>query len=180
IVQGHQGHLTIDSEDGQGTSVGLYLPRLRPEVHVEKVPDFQSGEVVEPESTPGHNILVVDDEEAVMDVVRRFLESAGHNVTCCASGAEALDLVAQGQLADLVILDLMIPREDGVVTFQRLRQRRPNIPVLLCTGLLQGDPTPQILQAGGVGLLRKPFRMNELWYAVNQTLAGETTVGTLP
>ena len=78
----------------------------------------------------------------------------------------------QGQEADLVILDLMIPREEGWQTFEALRQRRPQLPVLVCTGLLQEDPAPLLLQQPGVSLLRKPFRMNELWYAVNQALAG--------
>jgi DNA-binding response OmpR family regulator len=64
---------------------------------------------------------------------------------------------------DLVILDLMMPREDTAVTFQRLRQRRPGVPVLLCTGLPQADPAPELLRYDNVGLIRKPFRMNELW-----------------
>jgi hypothetical protein len=51
-----------------------------------------------------------------------------------------------------------------------MRQRWPRLPILLCTGLLQTEPgTPQF-QGEQVQLLRKPFRMNELWFAVNQTL----------
>jgi len=72
--------------------------------------------------------------------------------------------------ADLVILDLMMPREDAATTFQRLRQRRPNVPVLICTGLPQAEPAPELLRQPGVSLIRKPFRMNELWYAVKQLL----------
>jgi DNA-binding NtrC family response regulator len=71
----------------------------------------------------------------------------------------------------MVILDLMIPHEEGTATFEQLRRLRPGLPVLVCTGLLQADPAPLLLQQPGVGLLRKPFRMNELWYAVNQALA---------
>jgi CheY-like chemotaxis protein len=90
-------------------------------------------------------------------------------VTCATSGAQALRLLEEGRPADLVVLDLMMPREDGSATFRRLRQLRPNAPVLLCTGVVQGDPSP-LLDEGAAGLLRKPFRMNELWYAVNQAL----------
>jgi PAS domain S-box-containing protein len=174
IMHGHQGFLTIDTRLKQGTRVGLYLPRL-----VAPVPpgeaggrgDFEPGHVLEPENGPGRNILVVDDEAAVLDVVRRFLEIAGHQVLCAQSGNEALTLVQNGRAVDLVILDVMMPREEETSIFQRLRQRLPGVPVLLCTGLLQPDPAPQLLQAGAVGLLRKPFRMNELWYAVDQALA---------
>jgi two-component system cell cycle sensor histidine kinase/response regulator CckA len=170
IIQGHQGFLTIDSAAGRGTCASLYLPRLITVAEDESRVSFESGQVLEPESTPGRDILVVDDEEAVRDVVRRFLMIAGHSVTVAHSGEEAVELLADGRTFDLVILDLMMPREDGVTTFQRLRQRRPRLPILLCTGLPQPDPAPQLAQAGGVCILRKPFRMNELWFAVKQAL----------
>jgi PAS domain S-box-containing protein len=171
IVQGHQGFLTIDTAPGVGTRVGLYLPRLAAADGERASPLYKDAEVLEPEPTAGRAILVIDDEEAVLDVVRRFLQIAGHRVTCATSGHEALDLLANGRTTDLIILDLMMPREDAVTTFQRLRQRRPGVPVLLCTGLPQADPVPELLRTGAAGLIRKPFRMNELWYAVKQALA---------
>jgi PAS domain S-box-containing protein len=172
IVQGHQGFLTIDSDPSRGTRVGLYLPRLIEALDTGRPATPALGpEVLEPESLPGRSILVIDDEEVVLDVVRRFLQIAGHRVTCVSRGHEALELLAAGQQADLVILDLMMPREDAAVTFQRLRQRRPGVPVLLCTGLPQADPAPELLRYDNVGLIRKPFRMNELWYAVRQALS---------
>jgi PAS domain S-box-containing protein len=171
IVQGHQGYLAIDSHPGRGTRVALYLPRL-PEAPdaVRPAAAALGPEVLEPENMPGRSILVIDDEEAVLDVVRRFLQIAGHRVTCVSRSQEALDGLAGGGVADLVILDLMMPREDAAVTFRRLRQQRPGVPILLCTGAPQADPAPQLLRHEGVGLVRKPFRMNELWYAVRQAL----------
>jgi CheY-like chemotaxis protein len=171
IMHGHQGHLTIRSRPGDGTLVSLYLPRLADMTTFDEELDFEAGQVLEPESVPKRNILVVDDEEAVLDVIRRFLEIAGHHVTCVTTGKEAVALLSNGRQVDLVILDLMIPREEGTATFEQVRQHRPGIPVLLCTGLLQADPAPPLLQAPSVSLLRKPFRMHELWYAVNQALA---------
>jgi two-component system cell cycle sensor histidine kinase/response regulator CckA len=174
IVQGHQGFMAIESEPTKGTTVGLYMQRLvQPSAKVE-TSEFESGQVLEPETAPGRNILVIDDEEAVLDVVRRFLEIAGHKVTCASSGHAGLELLSAAVNVDLVILDLMMPREDAVTTFQRLKQRRPSMPILLCTGMPLGQPTPQLLAAGAMGVLRKPFRMNELWYAVNQALSGKT------
>jgi len=169
IVQGHQGYLTIESKPDQGTRMGIYLPRL---VGLMKQDadgqSFESGQVLEPDNAPGRSILVLDDEQAVLDVVRRFLEIAGHQVTCVSNSQAAMELLASGRPVDLVILDLMMPREDSANTFARLRQCRANLPVLLCTGLAQADPAPQLLQCQGVSLIRKPFRMNELWYAVKQ------------
>jgi PAS domain S-box-containing protein len=178
IVHGHHGCLVIDSAPSRGTCVGLYLPRLSETARPEAGrPTFPVDHVLEPERAPGRNILVIDDEVAVQDVVRRFLEIAGHHVTCVGSGAEALELLTGGMPLDLAILDWMMPREDGHATFHRLRQRRPRLPILLCTGLLENEPSPQLMQAGPVELLRKPFRMNELWYSVNQALAAERPAG---
>ncbi len=170
IMQGHQGFLTLRSQPQEGTCVGLYLPRLAAAPTEPEVPAFAKGQILEPEPFPGRNILVVDDETAVLDVVRRFLEIAGHTVTCATSGRQALELLSDGRPVDLVILDLMIPREEGQENFHRLRQRLPGLPILLCTGLLQGESALKLLSHQAVHLLRKPFRMNELWYAVNITL----------
>src|SRR6516225_1788387 len=139
IVHGHQGYLTINTAPGKGTCVGLYLPRLTAPAPADQPgaarSEFEAGQVLEPESVPGRNILVVDDEEAVLDVVRRFLEIAEHHVACAASGAEAVRALENGLSADLLILDVLLPREDGIL-FRTLRERWPRLPVLLCTGLL--------------------------------------------
>jgi DNA-binding NtrC family response regulator len=73
-------------------------------------------------------------------------------------------------VVDLVVLDLMMPREDAADTFRRLRQRRPGLPILLCTGLAEVSPAPELLLNPRVGLIRKPFRMDGLWKAVGQAL----------
>ena len=67
----------------------------------------------------------------------------------------------QGNVVDLIILDLMIPREEGPMNFRRFRERFPETPILLCTGLVQADQASQLLKEGAADLLRKPFRMNE-------------------
>jgi hypothetical protein len=171
IVQGHQGYLSIETTPGKGSCVGIYLPRL-----VESSAQTSSkhrvrplmDEVVESELQPGLSILVIDDEDLVLDVVRRFLEIAGHQVYCSSSGQQGVELLTTGQQVDLIILDLMMPREDAQSTFQRIRQKAPTVPILLCTGLAEAQPAPLLLQQSATGLIRKPFRMNELWYAVNR------------
>jgi PAS domain S-box-containing protein len=173
IVRGHQGFLTIDSVPGRGTSVSIYLPHRVGKPSAGEILDFESGQIVEPETVAGRTILVLDDEEAVRDVVRRFLEIAGHHVICAATGQDALALAGPDGAIDLVILDLMMPRDDGFVVFRRLRAQRPELPILLCTALLNSDPALALAESGQAALIRKPFRMNELWYAVNEALAGK-------
>ena len=148
--------------------MGLYLPRL-----LRHVPDptAANAKVLEPEASPRRHILVVDDEQAVQDVMRRFLEIAGHEIVCAANGQEALRCL-QNQAVDLVVLDWMIPKEEGPANFSLIRQARPGMPILLCTGVVHADQASDLLGEGGVGMLHKPFRMNELWYAVNNALQG--------
>ena len=166
IITGHQGFLTIASEPGQGTCMALYLPRL---VQHVSSPDAANVTVLEPEASLHKSILVVDDEEAVQDVIRRFLEIAGHHVICAASGQQAVAYLREHPV-DLVVLDWMIPKEEGRGNFYLIRQARPKLPILLCTGLVQTDQAAELLREEAVDLLRKPFRMNELWYAVNNSL----------
>src|SRR5262249_12069566 len=99
------------------------------------------------------------------------LEIAGHTVTCAGSGHEALELVAAGLPVDLVVLDLMMPRESSAATFHRLRERRPGLPVLLCTGLLRDEAPAALLSAGAVGRVPRPFRRAEVGAAVKQALS---------
>jgi PAS domain S-box-containing protein len=170
IVHGHQGFLTIDSEAGQGTCVRIYLPRLVELCEPVAVP-VEGVHILEPDPQAARNILVIDDEDAVMDVVRRFLEIAGHQVDCASSGSAAVARLRGGFKPDLIILDLMVPKEDGTANFRALRSEDPSIPILLCTGLVQNDLAQALLQEGACDLLRKPFRMNELWYAVNKAVS---------
>ncbi|MCI0379347.1 MAG: response regulator [Gemmataceae bacterium] len=168
IIHGHFGFLIIQSEVGKGTRVSLFLPRLTAAGPIKEVAQTP---VLEPDHPPGKNILVIDDEEAVLDVVRRFLQIAGHTVHCATSAKQGLELMHNGPSMDMAILDLMIPHEVGITNFRALRARSPKLPILLCTGLLQNDQSQEMLQQEGVDLLRKPFRMNELWYAVNKAIS---------
>jgi CheY-like chemotaxis protein len=167
IITGHQGFLTIDSQAGKGTCVRIYLPRLARE---SSPGETDPSAVLEPENAPSRHILVIDDEAAVLDVVRRFLTIAGHRVTEAASGQEACAILARDPSIELAILDLMIPREEGADNFRALRAVQPRLPVLLCTGLVQSEQADELLRQGAAGVLRKPFRMNEMWYAVNRCL----------
>ncbi|GEM_PF-1080073 len=168
IVHGHQGHLTLRSAMGQGTCVSVYLPRLTEAAETGVTPI--DVHILEPEATQRRKILVIDDAEAVLDVVRRFLEIAGHQVVCAQTGAQGVELLREGLQPDLVILDLMIPKEDGPANFRLVRATAPQTPILLCTGLVQMDIAQTLLQEGAADLLHKPFRMNELWYAVNKAV----------
>jgi len=174
IVQAHQGYLQIDSAAGVGSTMSIYLPRVAVG-EVEPPPQA----VAETPSDPGRptrplSILVLDDEDAVLDVVRRFLEIAGHRAEVAATGRAGLALLATRSF-DLIVLDLMIPSEDAGMTFLELRRLAPGVPVVLCTGMPEAEPAPTLLAAGAAGLVRKPFRMKDLLDAVRRATRSADT-----
>jgi DNA-binding response OmpR family regulator len=105
-------------------------------------------------------VLVVDDDVNVRDVVRRYLEHAGYQVTLVGSGERAIRL-AEEEDPDLVVLDLMLPGMDGFEVCRRLRQRGP-IPVVMLTARGEEEDRIAGLQLGADDYVAKPFSPREL------------------
>ena len=112
---------------------------------------------------PKLQILVVDDEEMGLMLVKQLLTTAGYHVTTAQSGFECLDLFRRRPFSyQLVLLDLTMPFMDGEETFHRLREIRPDVPVMLCTGFIQNERLERLMTAGMSGFLRKPFAPDEI------------------
>jgi DNA-binding response OmpR family regulator len=105
-------------------------------------------------------VLVVEDDEAITDVVRRALRQAGHEVRTAADGVEALD-AADEFVPDLVVLDLGLPRLDGVEVSRRLRSES-DAPILILTARTEVDDRVAGLDSGADDYLVKPFEVREL------------------
>jgi two-component system response regulator MprA len=110
--------------------------------------------------TPSARVLVVEDDEAIADVLRRSLRAEGHEVQSAGDGAEALT-VAERFSPDLVILDLGLPRLDGIEVLKRLRADG-DVPVLILTARTETDDRVEGLDSGADDYLPKPFERAEL------------------
>src|SRR5882724_1637208 len=119
-------------------------------------------------------VLVVDDDETVRDVVRRYLELAGHEVTVAGDGELALTLVAQAE-PDLIVLDLMLPGIDGLEVCRRIRQRSA-VPVVMLTALGEEENRIAGLQLGADDYVTKPFSPRELALRVSSVLRRARTM----
>ncbi len=108
-------------------------------------------------------ILVVDDDAAVRDSLRRALQLEGYEVELALDGGEALDLFARnGGEPDAVVLDVLMPRVDGLEVCRRLRADGNAVPVLMLTARDQVSDRVAGLDAGADDYLVKPFALEEL------------------
>ncbi|BEL05948.1 response regulator transcription factor [Actinoplanes sichuanensis] len=116
---------------------------------------------------PG-SVLVVEDDRELRDVVRRYLERAGHTVHTTGSGAEALSLLETGGL-DLVVLDLSLPDVDGLDVLAAARQG-DEVPVVVLTARSQVEDRIDGLRRGADDYVTKPFSPTELVLRVQAVL----------
>ncbi|WP_011581476.1 MULTISPECIES: response regulator [Chelativorans] len=114
------------------------------------------------------HLLVVDDDTRIRTLLKRFLTEEGFRVTVAANAAEARRKLA-GLDFDLLVLDVMMPGEDGVGLTRSLRQER-DVPILMLTALSETESRVTGLQAGADDYLPKPFDPRELVLRVNNIL----------
>jgi two-component system response regulator MprA len=109
------------------------------------------------------SILVVDDEPAVRESLRRALELEGYDVELATDGDEAIARLGQAEQPDAVILDILMPRIDGLEVCRRLRSSGNSVPVLMLTAQAEVDSRVAGLDAGADDYLPKPFALAELF-----------------
>ena len=114
-------------------------------------------------------LLVVDDDTRIRDLLRRYLTQEGFEVST-AEGSAAMDLVLQNEAIDLIVLDLMMPGEDGLSICRRLRNSSNNTPIIMLTA--KGEDVDRIvgLEVGADDYLTKPFNPRELLARVQAVL----------
>jgi two-component system, OmpR family, phosphate regulon response regulator OmpR len=120
------------------------------------------------------NILIVDDDVRMRELLQRYLTEQGFTVKTVADGAEMDASINQAQ-PDLLVLDLMLPGEDGLAICRRLRGMGKNIPIIMLTA--RGDEIDRIvgLEMGADDYLPKPFNPRELLARINAILRRHET-----
>ncbi|MCR9161809.1 MAG: response regulator [Nannocystaceae bacterium] len=166
ILRGHRGKVRVSSTPGEGTSVRIFLP-----VSARKAE--QSGRYLAPvyEPPPGGGVvLVVDDEEGVRRMVTAALTEADHEVVAAANGVEALKRLAERPDIDVVLLDVMMPQMDGAQALRLLRDRAPNIRVILTSGYGERSVLDWLRVSDKVDFLKKPYRVEDVVTKVGEVL----------
>ncbi|HET9465716.1 MAG TPA: ATP-binding protein [Gemmatimonadales bacterium] len=160
IVRSHHGLIRIRTEPGVGTSFRVLFPAVEGS---PSRPGKPSGE--RSEWRGSGTILVVEDEEGVREVAERILQDIGFQTIPAEDGRHALDIMEEvGNSITAVLLDLSMPRMGGAEAFRRLREMRPELPILMMSGYTQQVVAPQFANSGpgNTGFIQKPFLAEDL------------------
>ncbi|MEK7798499.1 MAG: response regulator, partial [Acidobacteriota bacterium] len=114
-------------------------------------------------------ILVVDDDEGVRQVLGQSLQEAGYRVSSAESGEKAV-AAAHEEAFDLVILDMVLPRVDGMEVLREITAAKPELPVVMITGYASVETAIKAMKMGAVDYIVKPFRMEEVELVVGKAL----------
>jgi DNA-binding response OmpR family regulator len=123
------------------------------------------------------NVLVVDDDKEIVESISIFLSGEGYKPLKAYDGMEALDILSESQV-HLMILDIMMPRLDGIRTLMKLRESR-NIPVILLSAKSEDADKILGLTAGADDYVTKPFNPSELMARVKSQLRRYTQLGSI-
>ncbi|HOO57351.1 MAG TPA: PAS domain S-box protein [bacterium] len=165
IIKNHGGHIEMSSVPGEGTVVDIYLP-----VSVNCEVGEKETRKAEPMKGIG-TILAVDDEPGILLLLERILNRAGYSVLKAACGKDALDVFETGRDdIDAVVLDLMMPEMDGEELFAKLLEIKPDVKVILSSGISIDGHAGSIMDKGVCGFVQKPFVISDLLGAVSEIL----------
>lgn len=117
------------------------------------------------------NILVADDEEGLLELIRFSLDADGHSVTTAKNGRDALNLARKSRF-DLVVMDVMMPFMDGYHVASEISQAKDSPPILLLTSRDFDQDQTAIKGSGATAFLSKPFEITELLRVVKDLVAG--------
>ena len=168
IVKSYGGEITVESEPDKGTSFHIFFPKIKSNEHVE---------ISGTSKPPGgkENILLVDDEEdLVVRVLKKILEDLGYNVMAKYSGIQALKAFCDDpDWFDLVITDQTMPKMTGIELSQKLLEISPRIPIILISGFSNVIPVDMIKKIGIKEFIMKPFEIQELANIIRKLLDEE-------
>jgi len=157
IVSRHGGSITVDSEEGRGSTFRLSFPSAA----TVEPPAAAPARVVDAGPVRPLRCLIVDDEEPVRAMLADAVESVGHHATAVEGGAEAIARL-RAEPFDVVLTDLAMPRVSGWQVARAVKQLAPGVRVVLVTGF-GVELSPEERRANGVDLvLVKPLQIQEI------------------
>jgi PAS domain S-box-containing protein len=168
IVRGHRGAIELETSPGAGARFRVCFPAAAIEATRPPAP--------QPVREHRRSVLVIDDEEAVRNIVRAVLSRAGYSVLTAADGLAGLELFrSRESQVSLIILDVSMPRMSGSEVLAEIRKAGSQVKILITSGYPESEAMAHIRQEDIAGFLQKPFTVRQVAALIANVL-GETTI----
>jgi CheY-like chemotaxis protein len=165
IVTSHNGHITVESTPGEGTTFKIYFPIIPVKVFDRK----QTLGARLPGGT--ERVMLIDDEVDIVQVNRQMLERLGYTVTAFTDSAAAVAAFeSDPHCVDLLITDMTMPGLTGDHVVQAALTRRPDLPIIMCTGFSEIITKEKALGMGVRKLMMKPLSLGVLARTIRELL----------
>jgi PAS domain S-box-containing protein len=166
IVKSHAGFVQVQTETQKGTTFLIYLPATQ---DVENQP--AEGEQRQLPAGKGELILAVDDEAAVLTMVKETLETFGYKVITARDGTEAIaEFTTHQHEIKGVLTDMLMPFMDGPSTIRVLRKIDPNVKIVAASGLMDSEKVKDATGMDNIAFLMKPYTAEKLLTTLHKTL----------
>jgi DNA-binding NtrC family response regulator len=168
------GTLRAESGEGQGATFIVRLPqdkngRLRQMKNILKTKNKQAAVKEAPEK---YRILVVDDERILNEILQEFLKSAGFVVDGAYDGVEGLEKLRHGKY-HVVMLDIRMPRKDGLAVLEFIKKEYPEVQVIIITGLASLTEIKETVKKGAFACLKKPFILEKVLETIERAVKNQ-------
>jgi PAS domain S-box-containing protein len=162
------GHVTIDSKLGQGTSVRLYLPRHHGDIAAEQESAVKAAE----HAATGETVLVVEDEPVVRAVILEMLQEQGYRTLEAVDGPSGLRILRNPERIDLLVTDVGLPGMNGRQLADQARETRPDLKILFITGYAESAAIAAGFLQPGMEMITKPFDLDNLSQRIRSMVSG--------
>ncbi|MGD8703144.1 MAG: ATP-binding protein [Desulfosarcina sp.] len=164
-VKDHRGYIDIRSSPNQGTTITIHLPATKEHRMLAGKP-----ETIEALSGSGERILVVDDVAEQREIATSMLARLGYTVNNVASGEAAVEYIREHRVDVLVLDMIMDPGIDGLETYRRIIQIRPDQPAVITSGFSESERVHEARKLGAGIYVKKPYRLDTIARAVRAVL----------
>jgi len=169
IVKNHHGHIECDSAPGAGTRFNIYFPvsnsanALKDEISTKK----------EKLATGNETILLIEENEAILDAVKRMLEHFGYSTITASNGEKAIDIyLVEQERIDLVILALNMPGMGGLRCLERMLEIKPDLKTIITSGYSSAASVEDIHKSGTFVFIEKPYQLEDLLRTIREVVDG--------
>jgi len=162
------GHVTIDSRLGRGTSIKLYLPRHHGDIAASHASAARAAE----HAATGETVLVVEDEPVVRGVILEMLHEEGYRTLEAVDGPSGLRILRTNGRVDLLITDVGLPGMNGRQLADQARETRPRLKILFVTGYAESVAISEAFLQPGMEMITKPFDLDHLSRRVRAMISG--------